>query len=233
MPSRASRRGDLGDVVAMAEAERGGAEHVAAGARPRARRRRRRRVRAGQRADQLVEGLGRAPVLLLLVGRQLQRHDRDRQAQRLGEAAGIVLDQLGGAGRADQHRLRLEALVGVARRGLEQLGRVAAEVARLEGRVGDRRALGAALDHREQQVGVGVALRRVQHVVHALHRGGDAHRADMRRAFVGPDGELHGLRPPAARGGSAAARTARPEPTSASRTSVSTFSSKQRDVSKA
>ena len=51
----------------------------------------------------------------------------------------------------------------------------------------------APLDHREQQVGVGVALRRVQHVVHALHRGGDAHRADVRRAFVGPDGELHRL----------------------------------------
>ena len=171
-------------VVAVAEAERRRAEQVAA--RPRARlarrplRARRRRVRPGQGAHELIEGLGRAPVLLPLVGRQLERHHRDRQAERPRQAAGIVLDQLGGAGRADQHRLRLEALVGLARGGLEQLGRVAAEVARLEGRVGDRRTLAAALDHREQQVGVGVALRRVQHVVHALHRGGD--RASRRRA---------------------------------------------------
>ena len=114
----AEQAGDLGDVVAVAEAQRRGAEQVAA--RPRAGLARRPLVpaaerRAGEGADQLVEGLGRAPVLLLLVGRQLQRHDRDRQVQRLGEPARVVLDQLGGAGGAHQHRLRLEALVGLAR----------------------------------------------------------------------------------------------------------------------
>ena len=51
---------------------------------------------------------------------------------------------------------------------------------------------GAALDHGEQQVGVGVALGRVQDEVDALHGGGDAHGADVGRAFVGPEGELHG-----------------------------------------
>jgi hypothetical protein len=50
----------------------------------------------------------------------------------------------------------------------------------------------APLDHREEQVGIGVALGRVQDVVQALHRGGDTHGADMGRAFVCPDGQLHG-----------------------------------------
>ena len=86
----------------------------------------------------------------------------------------------------------LEPLVGLARRVLEQLGGVAAEIARLERRVGDRRPLVAPLDHGEQQIGVGVALRRMQHVVHALHRGRDAHRADMGRAFICPERQLHG-----------------------------------------
>jgi hypothetical protein len=73
------------------------------------------------------------------------------------------------------------------RRSLKSVGGVAAEVAGLECRVGDRRALRTPLDHGEQQVGVGVALRRVQHVVHIGHRGGDAHRPDVRRSLVGPD----------------------------------------------
>ena len=81
---------------------------------------------------------------------------------------------------------------GVSGGGLEQFSSIAAEIARLERRVCDRRPLGATLDHREQQVGVCIALRCVQHVMHALHGGCDAHGADMRRAFIGPDGELHG-----------------------------------------
>ncbi len=198
----------------MAEAERGGPEQVAGGLAVRgtwrARRARRGRMRAGQRADHLVEGLGRAPVLLLLVRGQLERHHGHRQVERLGEAAGIVLDQLGGARRAHHHRLRLEALVRLARRVLEELRGVAAEVARLERGVRHRRPAREPLDHREEQVRVRVALRRVQHVVHVAHRGGDAHRADVRRSFVGPERELHvdGPRPPAGRDDRAAARTA-------------------------
>ena len=76
---------DLGDVVAMAEAERGRARAgcSAAARRSRARPRwcRAAALRAGERAHQLVEGLGGAPVLLALIGRQLERHDRDRQAR--------------------------------------------------------------------------------------------------------------------------------------------------------
>ena len=52
-------------------------------------------------------------------------------------------------------------------------------------------AAGAALDHGDQQVRIGVALRRMQHEVHAPHAGRDPHRAHMRRTFVGPERELH------------------------------------------
>ncbi len=143
-------------------------------------------------AHEAIEGLGRAPVFLALVGGEFERDHRAVEAERTGETARIVLDEFGGAGRADDHRLRLESRGGVTHGRLEEFRRVAAEVARLEGRVGDRRPRVAALDHGEEQVGVGVALRRVQHVVQAAHRGRDAHCADVGRALVGPDRELHG-----------------------------------------
>ena len=170
----------------MAKAERAGAEDVAA------------RGRGGcvgllgEGADELVEGLGRAPILLLLIGRHFECHDRDAEPHGAGEAARVILDQLGGAGRADQQGVGTEPLDGVAGGVLEQGRRVGAEIAGLERRVAHRRTPDAALDHRKQQVGVGVALRRMQHQVHALHRGGDSHRPHMRRPLVGPKGELHG-----------------------------------------
>ena len=95
--------GDLDDVVAVAEAERGRTEDV--GERPAIRHRRPRDRRVGEGADEGVERLRRAPVLLALVARQLEVDHRDRQAQRLGEARGVVLDQFGGARRADQQRV--------------------------------------------------------------------------------------------------------------------------------
>lgn len=156
-------------------------------------------VRAGEAAHQLVEGLGRAPVLLALIGGQFERDHRDRQSERASEARRIVLDQFPGAGGADEHGGRPEALIGVERGALEQIGGVATEIARLEGGVGHRRALAAPLDHGEEQVSIGVALRGVQDVMHVGHRGGDPHRADMRGAFIGPDGELHGYTSSAAR----------------------------------
>ena len=185
---------DLGEVVAMAKAERRRAEDVAARrAFPAdALRAGRGRVGAGQRAHDAVQRFGRAPVFLLLVGGQLQRDHGDRQGERLRQSARIVLDEFGRARGADEHGFRLEALVGVAHGILEQFGGVAAKVARLESGVGHRRARVAPLDHREEKIGVGVALRRMENVVHAFHCGGDAHRADVGRAFVGPDRQLHG-----------------------------------------
>ena len=178
---------DLHHVIPVAEAQRRRAEDVGPRTRaPLPLAARRGRVRPGAGADDLVEGLRRAPVLLLLVGRQLHRHHRHRQVQRAGEAAGVVLDQLRRAACAHQHQVGLEAVVGVAGGGLEQLRGVPAEVARLERGVGHGRAGLPALDHGEQQVGVGVALRRVQHVVDAPHRRRDSHGAHVRRAFVGP-----------------------------------------------
>ena len=169
----------------------------------------RRRARPGHRPHQLIKGLGRAPVLLALIGWQLEGDDRDRQLQRPREPARVVLDQLCRARRPDQHRLGLEAIIGLAHRVLEQGRRVGAEIARLEGGVGDRRALFPPLDHGEQQVCVGIALRGVQHVVHPLHRGRDPHGADVGGTLICPQGELHRLRPPAAPDAPAAARRAR------------------------
>ena len=195
---------DLGDVVAVAEAERGRAQQIAA----RTLALRAFAARPGKGAHQTVEGLRGAPVFLLLIGRQFERHDGNRQRERGREPAGIVLDELGRAGGADDHRLRLKAPIGLRAGGLEQFGGVAAEVARLEGGVGDGRAPVAPLDHREQQICVGVALRRVQDIMQPLHRGGDAHGADMRRPFVGPERELHAT-PPAVRDARAGARRVR------------------------
>ena len=106
---------DLLDVVTVPEAERARAEDVAAGFR----RRRLGLLREG--TDELVERLGRAPILLLLVGRQLQRHDRHVESHRAGEPARIVLDQLRRAGRPDQQRIGAEPLDRIARGALEQL----------------------------------------------------------------------------------------------------------------
>ena len=148
-------------------------------------------ARLRQVAHDLVEGLGGAPVLFLLVGRELQGNDGNRQRQCLGKATGIVLNEFRSAGGTDNHCLGLEARIGLGGGGLEQFRRVAAQVACLECGVGHGRAGVAALDHGEQQVGVGVALRGVQHIVQSVHCRGDAHGADMRRAFIGPQGELH------------------------------------------
>ena len=109
---------DLDQIVAMAEAERGRAQDVAAGARGLLRARRR-RVRAGQGADELVKGLGGAPVLFLLVGGQLERDHGDGKRQGLGQAARVVLDELRRAAGAHDHGLRGKALEGVPRGLLE------------------------------------------------------------------------------------------------------------------
>ncbi len=130
-------------------------------------------------ANELVEGFGCAPVFLFLIGGELERDDRHRKAKRLREPARIVLNEFSRAGCADDQCFGLEALVGFGDRALEKLGRVTAEVARLEGRIGDRRALLIALDHREQEIGVGIALRRMQHVMDAAHRIGDAESPDV------------------------------------------------------
>ena len=85
--------GDLAHIVAMAKAERGRPQKVAAG--PRAWDTRTRAAREG--SHEPVERLRRAPVLLLLIGGEFERNDRDRQTQRAGETARIVLQQFGRA----------------------------------------------------------------------------------------------------------------------------------------
>ncbi len=89
----------------MAKAKAGGPDQVAADMRCSF-------GRLGQCADDLKEGLIRAEVFLALIAGQFQRDDRARQTHGFGHAAGIVLDQLGGARGTDDHRLRLEPVIG-------------------------------------------------------------------------------------------------------------------------
>lgn len=158
MRRRAQRRGhsdvnsdlpkeprDLLDVVAMTEAERGRPQKIAARTRTGLSLTRRPR----ESPDKPVEGLRRAPILFLAVSGQLQRNDGNGQIHRPGEAARIVLEELGGARGADDDGFRREAVVSLAYCGLEQLRRVGAQIARLEGRICDWRPRVAAFDHRE------------------------------------------------------------------------------------
>ena len=144
-----------------------------------------------QTANQLVEGFRGSPVLLLAVSGQLQCHDGHVEAHPLSEGPGLILDQLRRAAFAHQQGIRLETIHGLAHMPLHEFGGVATQVAGLERGVGDGRSLPPPLDHREQEIGVGVALRCMEHVVHALHRCRDAHGPHMGRAFVGPECELH------------------------------------------
>ena len=194
------QRRDLAHVIAAAKTEQGRPQQIhpwpPALLLPAAGRglgkARRRQLGLEQASHQLVEGFSRTPVLLLGVGRQLQAHHRNAtQLHATRQGTGLVLNQLGGAALAHQQGLRLEARHRLADRALHQFGGVAAQVTGLEGGVGHGGAPVAPLDHREQQIGVGVALGGMQHVVHPLHRRGDAHGAHMGRAFVGPEGEFH------------------------------------------
>ena len=94
--------GDFSEIVAVPEAQCRRAEDVArctlafgplGTGRPRGR-----GMRACKRAHDAVEGFGRTPVFLALIGRQLQRDHGDRKVQRGSEPTGIVLDQFGRAG---------------------------------------------------------------------------------------------------------------------------------------
>ena len=193
--------GDFTHVVAAAETQQARTQQVHPGAAallPPAGRggfgaARRRQLGLQQGAHQLIEGFGGAPVLLLGIGGQLQAHHRHPQIHAPRQGAGLVLDQLGRAALPHQQGFGLETIHRRLDRGLHQLGRVAPQIPGLEGGVGDRRAPIPPLDHGEQQIGVGVPLGRMQHVVHPFHRGGDPHRSHVGGAFIGPQGQFHGV----------------------------------------
>ena len=146
-----------------------------------------------QTAHQLIQGFRRPPVFLLGVGRQIQAHHGDTpQSHASGEGTGLVLDQFCCAAFPHQQGFWLEALNRLVDGAFDELGGVAAQVPGLEGGVGDRRAFIPPFDHGEQQIGVGVSLGGMQHVVHALHGCGNPQRTHMGRAFVCPEGEFHG-----------------------------------------
>ena len=79
----------------------------------------------------------RAKVFFPLIAGQFQRDHRDRETQSLGQTAGVVLNQFGGAGRADDDRLRVEPGQSPGCGSFEQGGGVGAKVTRLEGGLGD------------------------------------------------------------------------------------------------
>ena len=189
----AEQAGDFSNIIAVAEAERGRAQQVGAGPARAvlAHRRQRLALLVRQRPHDLVKGFRRAPIFLAAVAGQFERDDRARQPHRQRQAVRIILDQFSRAAGTDDHRLRLEPIIGVARRRLEQFSGVLAQIAGLKGGVGDGRTMIPPLDHREEQISIGIALRRVQHIMQVAHAGGDAHSPDVGRAFICPDRQLH------------------------------------------
>ena len=111
---------DFRYVVPIAEAQRCRAKNIAAraltGSPLRARHAGGRRLGARISAHELIECFSRAPVLFLLIGRQIERNDRAIEGKRLGEPARIVLDQFRRARGPDDHRFGLEALIRRPRR---------------------------------------------------------------------------------------------------------------------
>ena len=170
---------DLGHIIAVAKPKRGGPKDVATNLR-------RARHWLGQGLAYLIKSLVSAKVFLALIAGQFQRDNRHRQPHAGGQAAGIILDQLGCARGRNQQRLGAVALVGGAAGIFEQPRGICPQIACLKGGIGDRRAVVAPLDHCKQQIGIGIALGRVQHHMHIAHARGHADGPDMGRAFVCP-----------------------------------------------
>ena len=101
------------------------------------------------------------------------------------------MDQFSRAGGSNDNGLRLEPIIGILARLFEQARRICAQVPRLKCGVSHRWSVIAALDHREEQIGIGVTLRRMKNVMKLFHAGGNAHRANMGRAFICPNREFH------------------------------------------
>ena len=89
----------------------------------------------GEGAADLQERLVAAEIFLALVAGQFQRNRGHRQAHGFGQTAGIILDQFSGAGRGDDQRFGLEAVIGILAGGFEQTCRIGAQIARLKGGV--------------------------------------------------------------------------------------------------
>ena len=144
---------------------------------------------------QLVEGFASAPVFFALVRGQLQGHHRNLKLECMRQSTRIVLNQFCGTRRTDQQGSGFEARNGLTRCIFKQLCGIATQIAGLEGGVSDGRPSGQTLNHGEQQVGVGIALRCVQDVMHVLHGRCNAHGPNVWGSFVSPKRELHGLIP--------------------------------------
>ncbi len=174
-------RHDFGHIVAIAETERGGAENVQLlGATWSGRvRRRQNGGQAGRkfRPRPRLPSSGRTAIRAEqpeCQGPASRQGRRDRPAAIRPCRKRRPATRRGGTG--DGIRAGL----------LEEVGGRRRQVTGLERGVGHRRARRTALDHGEEQIRIGVALGGVQHIMQALHRGGDPHGADMGRSLVGP-----------------------------------------------
>ena len=178
------KRRHFGNVIAVAKAKRGCPQQVAGDG-----------IGAshgfGQRAHDLQERLIRAEIFFALIAGQIERNDRDRQADGFGEAPRIILNKFRRTRCANNHRFGLEAGIGIAGGVFEQVGGITTQIAGLKCCIGDRGPRIAALNHCEQQIGIGIALRRMKDVVQTLHARGDAHGPHMGRAFICPEGKFH------------------------------------------
>ena len=174
----------LGDVIAVTKAKGGRAYqvggHVGGAV-----------ARLGQMPHDLQESLVGAETFLALIAGQIQGDHGDAQIHAFCKPARVILNKLSCTRRAHNHRFGGKTGNGILAGGLEQTCRVAAQIAGLKRSIADRRAMVAPFDHGEQKVGIGIALRRVQDIVQAAHASGDAHCANMRRAFVCPQRQLH------------------------------------------
>ena len=186
---------NLGDIVTTAEAQLGRTNQIHRGwliGRPRRTLLARLRcLRSEQSPHQLIKRLARAPILLARIGGHLDRNNRRAKSGTFGERTGLILNQLTRAGLRHQQHLRLVAIAGALEGFDHHLRGRAAQIPRLESRPGHWRSTTLALDHREQQIGIGVTLRRVQYEMHIAHRRSDTNRANMGWSFISPQRQLH------------------------------------------
>ena len=200
----------LDDVIAVTEAQSGGANQVGGDLLAP-------RDGLGQMPHDLQEGLVGAKAFLALIAGQVQWDHRQPKIHALGKTGGIILNEFCGTRGPDDQRLRLETLHRVAAGGLEQARRVGPQIAGLKGGVADWRAMVAPFDHGEQKIGIGVALRGVQHIVQPLHASGDPHCPHMGRAFICPQRQLHSAASKLGAKGASSARRRRGRAKSAAR----------------
>ena len=145
----------------------------------------------GQSLNDLKKRFICTKIFFALIAGQFKRNNRHRQTHGFRHSTRIILDQFGRTRGTNNQGLGLKTVISILTGCFKQIGRISAQIARLKGGIGHRWAVITALDHCEQQIGISIALRGMQHVMQALHPCSNAHRANMGRAFICPNRQLH------------------------------------------